>query len=88
LNFVFNFIKIERLYHIAAIGTIEKLENNMKQITASVFFDIISYTIGNNIFCIFKNSELNFIIITARVYKLRLAEVNFLCCFICFMFRK
>jgi len=26
----------------------------MKQIIASVFFDILSYTIGNFIFCIFK----------------------------------
>jgi len=30
----------------------------MKQIIASVFFDILSYTIGNNILCIFKNIEL------------------------------
>jgi len=29
---------------------------------ASVFFDILSYTIGNNILCIFKNFELNLII--------------------------
>jgi len=54
----------------------------MKQIIASVFYDILSYTIGNIIFCIFKNFELNLIILTARVYKLRLAEVNFLSCFI------
>jgi len=39
----------------------------MKQIIASVFFDI-SYIIGNIIFCIFKNFELNLIVITARVY--------------------
>jgi len=50
----------------------------MKQIIASVFFDILSYTIGNTIFCIFTNFELNLIIITARVYKLQLAEVNFI----------
>jgi len=30
----------------------------MKQIIASVFFDILSYTIGNNILCSFKNFEL------------------------------
>jgi len=42
----------------------------MKQIIASMFFDILSYTIGNIIFCIFKNFELNIIIITVRVYKL------------------
>jgi len=47
----------------------------MKQIIASVFFNILSYTIGNLIFCIF-----NLIIITARIYKLGLAELNFLCC--------
>jgi len=45
-----------------------------------VSIDILSYTIGNFIFCIFKNFELSLIIITARVYKLRLAEVNFLSC--------
>jgi len=50
----------------------------MKEIIASVFFDTLSYTIGNIIFCIFKNFEFNLIIITARVYKLRLAEANFL----------
>jgi len=33
----------------------------MKKIIASVFLDILSYTIGNNNFCIFKNFELNFI---------------------------
>jgi len=43
LNFELNFIKIGRLYHIAAIRTIGI---NMKQIIASVFFDILSYTIG------------------------------------------
>jgi len=43
-----------------------------------VCFDILSYTIGNNTFCTFKNVELKLIIITARVYKLQLAEVNFL----------
>jgi len=47
----------------------------MKQILASVFFDILSYTIGNIIFCVF-----NSIIIAARVYKLRLAEADFLSC--------
>jgi len=46
-----------------------------------VFFDILSYTIGNIIFCIFKKFELNLIIITARVYNLRLAEVNVISCF-------
>jgi len=45
----------------------------MKQIIASVFFDILSYTIGNIISCIFKNFELNAIIITARVYILLFA---------------
>jgi len=50
----------------------------VKQIIASVFFDMLSYTIGNIIFCIFKNLELNLINITTRVYKLQLAEVNFL----------
>jgi len=50
----------------------------MKQIIASVLFDILSYTIGNIIFCIFKNFEFNLKIITARVYKRRLAEDNFL----------
>jgi len=38
----------------------------MKQIIASVFFDILSYTIRNIIICIFMNFELNLIIITAR----------------------
>jgi len=53
----------------------------MKQIIASVFSEILSYTIGN-FFCIFKNFEFNLIIITARVYKHRPAEVNFLSCFV------
>jgi len=53
----------------------------MKQFKASVFFDILSYTIGNIIAYIFKNFDLNIIIITARVYKLRLAEVNLISCF-------
>jgi len=48
----------------------------MKQIKASVFFDILSYTFGNIIFVF-----LNLIIKAARVYKLRLAEANFLSCF-------
>jgi len=43
----------------------------MKQIIA---------TNGDIILCIFKYFELNLIIKTARVYKLRLAEVNFLSC--------
>jgi len=55
----------------------------MKEMIASVFFDILSYTIGNIIFCIFKNFEFNLIIITARVYKLRLAEVKFFSCLKC-----
>jgi len=46
-----------------------------------VFFDILSYIIGIIMFCIFKNFELN-LIFTVRVYKLRLAEVNFLSCHI------
>jgi len=34
----------------------------MNQIIASVFLDILlSYAIGNDIFCIFKNFEINFI---------------------------
>jgi len=33
----------------------------MKQSIASVFFEILSYTIGNTIFCIFKNFEFNLI---------------------------
>jgi len=45
----------------------------MKQIIASVFSEILSHTIGNIIFLF-----LNLIIISARVYKLWLAEVNFL----------
>jgi len=48
----------------------------MKQIIVSVFFIILSYTIRIS-FDVF----LNLIIITARVYKLRLAEANFLSCF-------
>jgi len=31
----------------------------MKQIIASVFFDILSYTTGNIIFCIFKFDNYN-----------------------------
>jgi len=53
----------------------------MKQIIASLFFDVLSYTIGNIIFV-----YLNLIIIAARVYKLRLAEANFLSCFNNFIF--
>jgi len=52
----------------------------MKQIIALVFSGMLFYIIGNISFCIFKNSELNLINITARVYKLRLVEVNFLSC--------
>jgi len=52
----------------------------MKQIIDLVFSDMLFYTIGNISSCIFKNFELNIINITARVYKLRLVEVNFLCC--------
>jgi len=52
----------------------------MKQIIASVFFDILSYNIGTTTFCIYRSFELNLIIITARVYKLRPVEVNFLSC--------
>jgi len=33
----------------------------MKQIIASVFFDMLSYTIKNIIFCILRNFELNLI---------------------------
>jgi len=59
------------------MGTIGKWwENNMKQVIATMYFDILSYTIGNMIFCILMNFELNLIIITARVYKLQLAEVK------------
>jgi len=54
----------------------------MKQIIATVFFDILSYTIGNIIFCNFKSFELNLIIITARVYTIRIAEANFLSYFL------
>jgi len=57
--------------------------NDRKIGVKSVLF-AISYTIGNIIFCIFKNFELNLIIITARVYKLRLAEANFLSCYFWF----
>jgi len=46
----------------------------MKPIIASVFFSIL---LGISFF-IFKNFELNLIVITARVYKHRLAEVNFI----------
>jgi len=53
----------------------------MKQIIASVFFDILSYINEKIIFYIFRNFELNFIVITTRVNKLRLAEGNFLSCF-------
>jgi len=45
----------------------------MKQIIVSVFFDTLSYTIGNIIFCIFKVKIYN-----CKGNKLRLAEVNFL----------
>jgi len=44
----------------------------MKQILASVFFDILSILLRISFFVI---------IITAKVYKLRLAEDNFLSCF-------
>jgi len=47
----------------------------MKQIIASVFSDILLYWEYH--FFVF----LNLIIITARVYKLRLAEANFLSCY-------
>jgi len=39
----------------------------MKQIIASVLLYILPYSNGNIIFCIFKNFELNFVFITARV---------------------
>jgi len=39
---------MERFYHIK-----NWYENNMKQIIASVFFDILSYTIGNITFLYF-----------------------------------
>jgi len=55
----------------------------MKQIIASVYFDILSYTIENIIVCIFKNFEFNLINIAAGVYKLRLAETNFPSCYLC-----
>jgi len=55
----------------------------MKKTMASVFFDILYYTIGNIIVCIFENSELNLLIITAGVYKLRLAEAKFPSCYLC-----
>jgi len=48
----------------------------MKQIIASVSSDIL-FILFEIQFFVF----LNLIIITARVYKLRLAEVNFLSCF-------
>jgi len=64
----------------------KKYETNY---SIGVFFDILSYyTIGNIIFCIFKFNNyhfyhiisffvfLNLIIITARVYKLRLADLH------------
>jgi len=58
----------------------------MKQIRASVVFDILPYTIS---FFVFLNLIiitvsfvfLNLIIIAARVHKLRLVEVNFLSCY-------
>jgi len=48
----------------------------MKQIIASVLFNILSYTIGNTFFVF-----LNLINLSAIVNKLRLAKVNFLSCF-------
>jgi len=48
----------------------------MKQIITSVFFDILSYTIGNIIFCVFKFNKYS-----CNNYKLRFAEANFLSCF-------
>jgi len=47
----------------------------MKQIIASVFFDYYLVLLGKSFFVF-----LNLIFITARVYELRLAEVNFLSC--------
>jgi len=66
-----NFIKIGRLYDIAAIGTIGKLVGELYETNFS--------------FCVVGISLFVFlyvIIIAARVYKLGLAEVNFLSCFI------
>jgi len=62
----------------------------MKQIIASVFSEILSNTIGSIILCTYFLILLgisffvflNLIILTARVYKLWLAEVNCLSCFI------
>jgi len=48
----------------------------MKQIIASVFLTCYLILLEISIFVF-----LNLIIIAARVYKLRLAEVNFLSCF-------
>jgi len=48
----------------------------MKQIIASVFLTCYLILLGISFFVF-----LNLIIITAWVYKLRLAEVNFLSCF-------
>jgi len=49
----------------------------MKQIIASVFLGILlSYAIGNNIFCIFKNFELNLIIIAARYTSFGLPKIT------------
>jgi len=45
----------------------------MKQIKASLFFNILSYTYGNINFCVLRNFEFNNY--NVRVYKLRLAEV-------------
>jgi len=55
----------------------------MKQTTASVFFDILYYKIGNIIICIFENFKLNLKIIAAGVYKLRIPEANFPSCYLC-----
>jgi len=44
----------------------------MKQIIASLFLDILYYTIANIICGNFWNFEVNFIIIAARVRKLRI----------------
>jgi len=54
----------------------------MKHVIASVFFDIFNYIVGDIIFCIFKNFEFNLITKTARVYRHRLTEGNFLSCFV------
>jgi len=45
----------------------------MKQIIAPVFFDIFSYTIGNNILSIFNNFELNLIKI-GRLYHIAVKD--------------